>query len=318
MTQHIYNLTDVELTQPSLVTIGVFDGVHRGHQQLIKQLVAAAHETQRLAVVLTFFPHPDVVLRGLTGRYYLTSAEQRADLLMNLGVDYVVTQPFDAALRQVRAADYVDQLRQHLNMAVLSVGADFAMGYKREGNVAFLREQSAIKGFELQVLELVGGNGDKISSSAIREALMAGEIERARHWLGRSYAVTGPVVTGAKRGHTIGFPTANVKVWDQQVLPMNGVYASWVQVGDARFMGATNVGVRPTFDDTDITIEPYILDFDRDIYGEELTVTFEKRLRDEQKFAGLDALIAQIGADVEQSRAYLEANPWEFDSLTDA
>ncbi|MBZ0304297.1 MAG: bifunctional riboflavin kinase/FAD synthetase [Anaerolineae bacterium] len=309
MTKHIYDLAHIHLKQPSLVTIGVFDGVHRGHQHLIRQLVEEAHRTDRLAVVLTFFPHPDVVLRGLTGRYYLTTAEQKADLLFGLGVDYVVTQPFDDRLRQVRAADFVDQLREHLNLSALSVGADFAMGYKREGNVAFLREQGAAKGFDVQVIDLVANGGDAISSTAIRQALQVGDIDLARHWLGRSYAIGGEVVHGAKRGRQIGFPTANLEVWDQQVIPANGIYASWVYLGNERFMAATNVGVRPHFDGDDITVEPYILDFDRDIYGEYLTVTFEKRLRDEAKFDSLEALIAQIGADVDASREYLLANP---------
>jgi len=304
---HIQNLSEAHLTRPSLVTIGVFDGVHRGHQQLIRQLVKTAHASDRLAVVLTFFPHPDVVLRGLEGRYYLTSPEQKAALLLTLGVDYVITHPFDDELRQVRAADFVDRLLEHLNMSVLSVGADFAMGYQREGNVEFLREQGATKGFELQVVDLVTNGDETISSTAIRRALEAGDLDVARSWLGRSYAVTGPVVPGEKRGHKIGYPTANIAVWPQQVIPANGVYASWVFLGEERFMAATNVGVRPTFAGETITVEPYILDFDRDIYGQQLTVTFEKRLRDETKFDSLDALIAQIGVDIETSRAYLMA-----------
>src|SRR5690606_19339087 len=174
------NLANVNLTEPSLVTIGVFDGVHRGHQHLIQQLVEDAHRSNRLAVVLTFFPHPDVVLRGLNGRYYLTTAEQKADLLMQLGVDYVVTQTFDDALRQVRAADFVDQLRESLNMTALAVGADFAMGYKREGNVDFLREQGVQKGFDLRVIDLVANDSEIISSTAIRRALEAGDVELAR------------------------------------------------------------------------------------------------------------------------------------------
>lgn len=305
MTQHIYNLANVNLTEPSLVTIGVFDGVHRGHQHLIQQLVEDAHRSDRLAVVLTFFPHPDVVLRGLSGRYYLTTAEQKADLLMQLGVDYVVTQTFDDALRQVRAADFVDQLRASLNMAALAVGADFAMGYKREGNVDFLREQGAQKGFDLRVIDLVANDSEIISSTAIRHALEAGDVALARKWLGRSYSLTGMVVHGAKRGRQIGYPTANTQVWDQQVIPANGIYAGWVYLHGERYMAATNVGIRPMFEGDDITVEPYILDFNQELYGETLTVTFEKRLRDEAKFDSLDALIAQIGADVEASRAYL-------------
>ena len=304
---HIQNLTEAHLPRPSMVTIGVFDGVHRGHQHLIRQLVDTAHASDRLAVVLTFFPHPDVVLHGLEGRYYLTSPAQKAALLMELGVDYVITHPFDDDLRQVRAAQFVDQLRDHLNLSVLSVGEDFAMGYQREGNVEFVRAQGAEKGFELQVVDLVTNDGDTISSTAIRQALEAGNVDQARHWLGRSYAVTGPVVHGENRGHQLGFPTANIGVWEQQVIPANGIYASWVFLGDERFMAATNVGVRPQFGGDNITIEPYILDFDRTIYGQQITVTFEKRLRDEAKFDSLDALIAQIGADAEASRAFLSA-----------
>ena len=144
---HLYSLEEANLPEHSIVTIGVFDGVHKGHQYLIKRLVDEAHATGRLAVVLTFFPHPDVVLRDLQGRYYLTTAEQKAELLTELGVDCVVTHPFNDAVRQVRAAAFVDQLLQNLKMSALWVGSDFAMGYKREGNVPFLREQGLQKGF---------------------------------------------------------------------------------------------------------------------------------------------------------------------------
>jgi riboflavin kinase/FMN adenylyltransferase len=284
--------------------------VHRGHQHIIRQLVRQAHDSGRLAVVLTFFPHPDIVLKKLAGRFYLTTAEQKAALLGELGVDCVITQPFDEALRQVRAASFVDQLLGHLQMSALAVGADFAMGYQREGDVAFLREQGTAKDFELHVLDLIANNGDKISSTAIRQALEKGAVEQARGWLGRSYSLAGTVIRGAQRGRSIGFPTANLLVWEQQVIPANGVYASWVEIDGARFMAATNVGIRPTFAGQDVTVEPHILDFDRQIYDEELTVTFETRLRDEKKFDGIDALVAQIKADVAACHAYLEANPW--------
>jgi riboflavin kinase/FMN adenylyltransferase len=304
--KHIYNLSETRLDQPSIVTIGVFDGVHRGHQYLLNHLVAAARASQRLAVVLTLFPHPDVVLRGLTGRYYLTTPEQKANLLGGLGIDIVVTHPFDDRVRHIRAADFVDQLRAHLNMTSLWVTADFAMGYKREGNFAYLSAQGAEKGFEVRQIELLGSDGSSvISSSAIREALRAGEVEKAAAWLGRPYRVDGPVVHGDHRGHTIGFPTANIETWAEQLLPANGVYACWATLGSERYMAMTNVGERPTFDGKDTRVEAYLLDFDRDIYGERLTLDFVARLRAEEKFNSLDALVQQIRADVDQGRALL-------------
>jgi riboflavin kinase/FMN adenylyltransferase len=308
---HVYNLADIHLLQPSIVTIGVFDGVHRGHQYLIRQLVARARAADCLAVVLTFFPHPDTVLRGLTGRYYLTTAEQRAAYLIDLGVDTVVTHPFDETTRQMRAADFVDLLVNHLRVGELWVGADFAMGYGREGDVPNLTAQGRDKGFSVHPVELLQANGDAvaaISSTLIREALAAGEVERAAGWLGRGYTVIGPVVHGQARGRTIGFPTANIQVWEGQVIPANGVYAGWMQIGSARHMAVTNIGVRPTFDgDAAVTIEAHVLDFNGDLYGREVALSFERRLRGEQRFPDIQALINQIRADVEAARNLLEA-----------
>lgn len=306
---HVNKLEDVHLQQRSLVTIGVFDGVHLGHQHLIKRLVAEARSSGQAAVALTFFPHPDIVLRGLTGRYYLTSPDEKAALLGDLGIDCVITLPFDEAFRAIRAAAFVDQMIRHLRLESLWVGSDFALGYQREGNVAFLREQGAQKGFSIEEIDLIVAENAAISSSGIRAALQDGDVDRAREMLGRSYSVSGEVVRGDQRGRTIGFPTANIGVWSEQVIPSNGVYAGWALLGDERFMAVTNVGVRPTFNGQTMTVEPYLLDFDRDIYGEKLTFTFEKRLRDEMRFNGIDALIAQIGADAESGRVYLSGQP---------
>lgn len=302
---HIYDLDHAQIQQPSIVTIGVFDGVHRGHQYLIRKLVAAAQASNRQAVVLTFFPHPDMVVRGLKGRYYLTSPEQKAAELSKLGVYCVVTHPFDEQVRHMRAADFVDRLCKHLHMESLWVGSDFAMGYQREGNVAFLKSEGEHKGFTVQEIDLLLNDGEAISSTAIREALQAGEVYRAQDWLGRSYTITGTVVHGEKRGRKIGFPTANLETWSEQVIPANGVYATWVQIGDERFMAVTNVGVRPTFAGDDITVEAHLLDFNRDIYGQELSLSFETRLRPEKRFNGIDELVAQIKQDAENGRDYL-------------
>ncbi len=307
MRQHVQRLADLQLDQPSLVTIGVFDGVHRGHQHLIRKLVEEARATSRLAAAITFFPHPDVVIRGWTGRYYLTTPEDRAALLAQLGIDYVVTLPFDAHLRQIRAADFVDQLLRHLNMTGLWVGSDFAMGYKREGNIDFLRLEGQAKGFQLEVIDLIVNDHAAISSSAIRDALRAGDVERARSLLGRSYAVSGEVVRGEARGRKIGFPTANIAAWDQLVIPANGVYAGWAALEDEpeRYMAVTNVGIRPTFNGENVTVEVHLLDFDRDIYGQRLQFAFEHRLRSEIRFESITRLIEQISRDAEAGRAAL-------------
>jgi riboflavin kinase / FMN adenylyltransferase len=304
---HVYKLEDARIESPSIVTIGVFDGVHRGHQALINQIVQEAHSTGRQAVVVTFFPHPDFVLRGLTGRYYLTSPEQQAALLKALGVDVVVTESFNEELRQMRAATFVDRLLAHVRMAALRVGEDFALGYQREGNVAFLTEQGREKGFDVKPVDLVvnDGEGLPITSTGIREALLAGNVEQARDWLGRGYTVEGPIAHGQQRGRTIGFPTANLAVWEEQVLPANGVYAGWATLNDEQFIAVTNIGVRPTFDGQNVTVEAHLLDFNRDIYDQKLTLSFEKRLRAEKKFNGIEELMAQIKADVESGRTYL-------------
>lgn len=311
---HIYDLAHARVEQPSVVTIGVFDGVHVGHQYLIRRVVEEAHARNMQAVVLTFFPHPDIVIRGLKGRYYLTTPEQRAEQLLKLGVDIVVTQTFDDSIRHVRAADFVDRLLKHLNMKVLRVGADFAMGYQREGNIPFLTALGGEKGFVVEPIELIQSAKDDeiISSSRIREALEAGDMEQVRAYLGRGYALCGEVIHGKKRGRSIGFPTANIDVWEDQIIPRNGVYAGFAYLGDDRspenrLMAMTNVGISPTFMNSDITVEAYLLDFDRDIYGQKLTITFEKYLRPEAKFDSLDALIAQIQRDVDEGRVYLEA-----------
>jgi riboflavin kinase/FMN adenylyltransferase len=311
--QHYRALQDAHLEQPSVVTIGVFDGVHRGHQALIRTLVQQARAQGKLAVALTFFPHPDVVLRKISGRYYLNSPDERARLLGELGVDYVITETFDDTFRHIRAQDYIERMLRHLRLSSLWVGADFALGYGREGNVAWLRTAGARHGFHVDTLDLILANGDHsaITSTRIREALAAGDVEHAAEWLGRPYSVTGEVVHGLARGRTIGFPTANVAAWEQQVVPGNGVYAGWATLGQERFMAMTNIGVRPTFSGQGVTVESYLLDFDRDIYGQTMSVTFEKRLRPEMKFDGIDALIAQIAHDVEAGRAALSGGDEE-------
>jgi len=309
--KHVHSLKDANLNTPSLVTIGVFDGLHTGHQTLIKQLVDKAHADHKLAVVITFFPHPDKVLRDVDDRYYLMTSDQRAKLILKMGVDCVITHPFDDDIRQMRASNFVDQLVEYLKISELWVGSDFAMGYKREGNVGFLSAQGREKDFTVTAIDLImTDSGEKvIRSSEIRDHITVGDMDTVRGWLGRGYTVVGEVVHGQQRGRTIGFPTANVDVWSEQIIPANGVYAGWATLGDETFKAVTNIGIRPTFDGDNVTVEAHLLDFDRDIYGETLELSFETRLRAEKKFNGINELIAQIKADADSARSYLEANP---------
>ena len=308
--QHVYRLADANPPGPTIVAVGMFDGVHIGHQHLLQRLVATARAQDCVPTVLTFFPHPDVVMGRALGRYYLTPPERRAELLGELGIECVVTHPFNDDVRQIRATEFVDRLLKHLKLRELWVGADFAMGYKREGNIGFLREEGARKGFRLEVVKLVtnDGSGQTVSSSNIRTALENGDIQTVTRRLGRPYRLTGEVVRGDGRGRTIGFPTANMDVWDEQVLPAKGVYAGWVSLNGETHMAVANIGNRPTFSGKVVTVEAHLLDFDRDIYGRELIFDVVERLRPEQKFNGIDELVAQIKRDVEQGRAILSEN----------
>ena len=309
--QHVYRLSDANLPGATIVAVGMFDGVHRGHQHLLRRLVVTAHAQDCVPTVLTFFPHPDVVLGRASGRYYLTTPDQRAQMLGRMGVECVVTHPFDEAVRHLRAADFVDQLITYLKLRMLWVGADFALGYRREGNVDFLRAQGALKGFDLEVVELVTNDdsGKIINSNNIRGALGEGDIDTAARWLGRPYRLAGEVVHGDGRGRTIGFPTANMDVWEEQVLPQNGVYAGWAYLNGETFMAVANVGHRPTFKGKIVRVEAHLLDFDRDIYGQTLVFDFIARLRPEMRFEGVEALVAQIGRDVVHGREILAVLP---------
>jgi riboflavin kinase/FMN adenylyltransferase len=304
--RHITSLQSANLSQPSVVTIGAFDGVHRGHQYLIRQLLNHARATGQVTVVLTFFPHPEIVLRGFRPGFYLTLPDAKARLLGDLGVELVVTHPFNDKVRHIRAADFVDNLIANLNMASLWIGPDFALGYRREGTVDFLREQAKRRGFEVRVVDLMDAGGERVSSSRIREALHAGDVSEAARLLGRPHALPGKVIEGAKRGRNLGFPTANLSVPTEQAIPARGVYAAWASIGAQQHPAVVNIGMRPTFDGTDsLVTEAHLLDFSGDLYGQELTLRFISHLRDEQRFDGVEALLKQIEKDISRARVIL-------------
>ena len=305
--QHIRTLEAAQLSRPSLVTIGVFDGVHRGHQHLIRQMVSYAQSHDLLAVALTFYPYPAMVIGGFRPGYYLTLPDIKAKYLGELGIDLVVTHPFDDQVRHIRAASFVDSLIAHLNMQALWVGEDFALGYQREGNVAFLQEQAKLRGFELRVVDMMDAGGERISSTRIREELQKGDVKEAARLLGRLYWLSGTVIEGAKRGRTIGIPTANLSISEEQAVPARGVYAAFAHVDQKPWPAVVNIGYRPTFDGqrSRTVVEAHLLDFAADLYGQELGLEFVARLRDEQTFDGVAALLAQIQRDIVLARKLL-------------
>jgi riboflavin kinase / FMN adenylyltransferase len=308
--QHLRSLEHVHLDS-AWITIGSFDGVHRGHQALIKRLVAEAHRAGHLAVVVTFFPHPAVVLRNISTPYYLTTPEEQADLLAALGVDYLVTLTFDRALAGVSATDFVQMLSTHLGLRQLWVGSDFALGRNREGDVPRLRQIGESLGFDVHIMEPEMEEGEIISSSLVRAALKAGRVKEAARLLGRNYSVTGIVIHGDGRGHQLGIPTANLSIWSQRLLPAFGIYATWVWAGGQRLPSVSNVGIRPMFENSDITprVEAHLLDFDQDLYGQELTLEFVDYHRGEQKFSSIEAMLEQIKYDILWAREVLNNDP---------
>lgn len=294
----IHALEDAQLTEESVVTIGSFDGVHRGHQSLIAGVREAALQANRAAVVMTFFPHPSVVL-GRAQPFYLTSPEEKLVQINQAGADLLIEWPFTPETARMRAAEFVDQLVARLHMRELWIGHDFALGYQREGNAEFLTRLGETHGFTVKSVEPITHDGEVISSSGIRAALKRGDVAHAARLLGRSFRFSGRVVPGDGRGRTIGIPTANINIWPEHAVPANGVYACRAWVGHLPHAAAVNIGTRPTVtDQTQRTIEAHLLDFDKDLYGINVTLDFIEFLRGEQKFNGVSELVAQITRDV--------------------
>ena len=301
----IHSLEDAQLTEESVVTIGSFDGVHRGHQSLIAGVRESAQEANRAAVVMTFFPHPSVVL-GRAQPFYLTSPEEKLVQINQTGADLLIEWPFTPETARLRAAEFIDQLVVHLHMRELWIGHDFALGYQREGNAEFLARLGETRGFTVKTVEPITNDNEVISSSGIRAALHAGDVTHAARLLGRWFRLSGRVVPGDGRGRTIGIPTANLAVWPEHAVPGNGVYACRAWVGHIPHAAAVNIGTRPTVtDQTQRTIEAHVLDFDKDLYGINVTLDFVEFLRSEQKFNGITELVAQIHKDVARTRELL-------------
>lgn len=293
----------------SAVTIGKFDGVHRGHQRLVAELLKRARAEELASVVITLHPHPTTVLRPGAPVSYLCSLEERVALLRELGVDHVGVLSFTSELAQLPYHEFVELLIGQLQLQLLLLGPDFALGRDRQGGAGELRALGKSRGFRLETVSLLTETGEKVGSGKIREALAQGDMEAVTRLLGRPFALRGPVVRGAERGRTIGFPTANIAVGPDLALPRFGVYVTRAYLGESAYASVTNVGKRPTFDERRPTIETHLFGFDADCYEQELRIELLHRLRDERRFEDANELVAQIGRDVAEARAYFASGP---------
>jgi riboflavin kinase/FMN adenylyltransferase len=302
----IRHIDDISLQdQPCVATIGNFDGVHLGHQSLIRQLVNLARSEGLRSTVITFEPLPMEFFSAETAPARLTDFREKIELLQTLSVDKVVCLRFNEALASLSAQAFIERiLIRGLAINKLIVGADFRFGNNREGTIDFLRQTGLQHGFELIPAETYHYNGLRVSSSLVRGHLAIGDFDHVKDLLGRSYSISGRVIHGDKRGKSLGFPTANLAC-NRVNSPISGVFAVRVHgLGSAVYEGVTNIGTRPVFDGDRMLIETFIFDFDEDIYGKRISVEFLKRLRDERDFHSVEELCEQMGNDVIKAKVF--------------
>ena len=304
----IFTNEDKQLPRlPSLcLTLGIFDGVHLGHQKIIRRVIERAGQIGGKSCVVTFDPHPREVLVPETAPDLLTATQKKARLIEALGVDALCLIRFTQEFAEIEAREFVkDFLIDALRMKVIIEGYDWRFGKGRKGDVRLLQKMSEEDGFEVEQMSGVELDGQVVSSTRIRELVLRGDLEAAARCLGRRYSITGDIVEGSRLGREMGFPTANIEPHHEAV-PPNGIYAVWADVAGTRKPGTLNIGYRPTVSkEMKRTVEVHIMDFYRDIYNEEIEITFIEKLRNEQKFPSIDALSAQIKKDVEKARDIL-------------
>ena len=306
-----------EIIEPlvrAVVTVGNFDGIHIGHRSILETVVERARAHQGEAVVYTFEPHPRKVLRPDEAPGLLTTLEQKLELLEQAGIDTVIVEPFSLEFAKTPAEDFIrESLHEKIRPLEVYVGYDFHFGRDREGSMRLLTELGPLLGFSVTIIPEVTVDRGDVNSTRIRQLLADAHVEQARQMLGRSYSVRGTIGKGEQRGRTIGFPTANLEA-ENEILPAAGVYVGEVRFLDdgtpavgSRWPAVTNVGVRPTFHKGGrLLAEAHLLDFDTDIYGRRVELCFDHHLRPEQRFDGVDALRAQIQADVIEARQWLK------------
>jgi riboflavin kinase/FMN adenylyltransferase len=305
----IYDIAEFKPEKPVILTQGTFDGVHFGHQKILRQVVDEALQIGGVSVLLTFYPHPRLVLYPDDNELKLLSTiEEKVDLVSALGIDYLIIMPFTQELSRLRADEFVrDILAEKLHLTKLIIGYDHRFGRNREGGMQEMVLFSETYGFELEEIPAQDISESIVSSTKIRQALLNGEVHQAGKYLGTAYVLRGKVEEGMQRGTTIGYPTANIRVNSSyKLIPKNGVYAVWVYIDEKKFEGMLNIGYNPTFDDKKWSVEVHLFDFNQNVYHKEITVAFVSRTRDEQKFDDLQSLINQLKEDEKEIRAILE------------
>lgn len=293
----------------AVITIGNFDGVHKGHQSLFQQVIQKAGQINGTSVTMTFDPHPLQAL-GISGPPLITRRDQKLELIEKYGIDVILCIPFTMEFASIPAQNFIeDILVNKIGMKAIIIGGDYSFGKDRLGNTDLLKKEGGRLGFETIVSSwkcITGAPHERISSTRIREIVMEGKVNQAYKYLGRHYQIRGKVIKGRKRGGSqLGFPTANIKLHDE-LCPKLGVYAVTVETVKGNFKGVANIGFSPTFDDHQFTIEVHILDFNHDIYDTRIRVNMIKRLRDEKKFASIQELSEQIKKDIEIAKEVLK------------
>jgi riboflavin kinase/FMN adenylyltransferase len=291
-----------------IATIGNFDGMHLGHQKLMRDLVERAVLIGATPTVVTFYPHPLQVLAPDNAPRQIQSLQQKLAVLESLGIQLVIVIPFNHRLAQTSARDFGTKiLVEQLQLEEIYVGPNFAFGHRREGSFNLLKEIGADRGFHVGKIHQIQFRGSRVSSTAVRQALVAGQVALARRMLGRPFSLEGEIAHGTATGAELGIQTANLRT-SNEIIPRNGVYATILTVEGKGYKGVTNIGIRPTITggarDAPVSIETHVLDFHRDIYGKAVTLEFLLRLRSEQRFSDRDALIARIRRDIERARRY--------------
>ncbi|MBN1541219.1 bifunctional riboflavin kinase/FAD synthetase [candidate division KSB1 bacterium] len=307
--QIYWDFKEFKAEQPSVVTLGTFDGVHQGHLRIIERINCAAEEKQALSTLITFEPHPQLVLdsRRETELRLLTSVEEKIDLLSRSGLQRLVVANFTRDFAVIEPEQFIrDYLVERMRMKHIVIGHDHAFGKKRRGNLQLLQQMSDGQGFTVEAVEAVINGGQTISSTQIRKALQNGDVETANRLLGRAYSLTGKVVKGDKRGSFLGFPTANIQPFSRyKLVPKPGIYASRLLVGDKIYNSATYIGIRPTFELHEPVIEVHVMGFKLELYTQTVELQFYQWIREERHFDRVEELIEQIKIDIEKANRIL-------------